>query len=79
MKVEKIFNNSIITPKTTGYTAATGLCLSVLSGVCKNKTVKKAHKPLAWMTAAATLFHIAQTEYLGHKYKKNRNNSLTHT
>ena len=71
MKIEKVFYNSIITPKTTGYTAAAGLGLSVLSGICKNKTIKSAHKPLAWMTAAAALFHIAQIEYLGHKYKKN--------
>lgn len=69
MKVEKIFNNTIVTPKTSGYTAAAGLGLALISGVCKNKTVKKAHKSIAWITALATIFHIAQIEYLHHKFK----------
>lgn len=67
MKVNKL--ESIVTPKTTGYVSAAGLGVTVLSGICSNKTVKKAHKPLAWATAGLTLLHIGLIEYYHYKYK----------
>lgn len=62
--------NSIITPKTTGYAATTALGLAVWSGVSKNKTFRKQHKPLAYLTAILTAIHIGLIEYYHHKYKK---------
>ena len=61
--------NSIITPKTTGYTATAGLGLSIYSAVSKNKAIRKSHKPIAYITAALTAIHIGLVEYYHHKYK----------
>lgn len=70
MKVNPVNRNSIITPKSTGYAATTALGLAVWSGVSKNKTFRKQHKPLAYITAALTAIHIGLIEYYHHKYKK---------
>lgn len=70
MKVSPISKNSIITPKTTGYGATAGLGLSIASGISKNKSFRKAHKPLAYFSAVMTLIHIGLIEYYHHKYKK---------
>ena len=70
MRTEKI--QTIVTPKTTGYTAAAGMGLSILSGLSKNKNLKKIHKPLAWSSAAVTLLHIGLIEYYNHKYFANK-------
>ncbi len=70
MKISPI--NKIITPKTTGYTAAAGLCLTAMSGFSKNKTFRKSHKFLAFSTAIITAIHIAQIEYYHLKYKQNK-------
>ncbi len=67
MKIDKI--QSYITPKTTGYASAIGLGLSAMSGIYKNKTLKKAHKPLALVTAGLTILHIGLIEYYHYKYK----------
>ncbi len=67
MKVEKI--QSIVTPKTTGYCAAGSLGFAVLSGVSKNKTFKKLHKPFALVSTFFTLLHIGLIEYYHHKFK----------
>ena len=68
MKVSGIQAN-IFTPKTTGYVAAVGLGLSVWSGVAGNKALNKAHKPLAFLTVLATIFHIGLIEYYHYKFK----------
>lgn len=71
MKVDSVRrNNSIITPKTTGYAATTALGLAVCSSVSKNKTFRRQHKNLAWITAILTAVHIGLVEYLHSKYKK---------
>ncbi len=70
MKVNSVNKNSIFTPKTTGYAATAGLTAAVLSGVSRNKTFRKAHKPLACLTAILTAVHIGLIEYYHHKYKK---------
>ena len=70
MKVSPISKNSIITPKTTGYSATVGLGLSIASGISKNKSFRKAHKPIAYISGALTLLHIGLIEYYHHKYKK---------
>lgn len=64
--------NSIITPKTTGYAATVSLGLATASGISKNKTFRKAHKPLAYVTAALTLLHIGLIEYYHYKFRKNK-------
>lgn len=71
MKVNPVKkHHSIITPRTTGYAATVGLGAAILSGVSKNKSLRKAHKPLAYITALLTAAHIGLIEYLRHKYKK---------
>ena len=70
MKVSKI--SSIITPKTTGYASAAGLCLTVLSGMSKKRLIYRAHKPLAFLTAGITALHIGLIEYYHHKYSKHK-------
>ena len=68
MKVEKVLPR-IVTPKTTGYAAAAGLGLAVWSGISKNKTFKKTHKPFAWASALLTILHIGLIEYYHYKYR----------
>ena len=70
MKVNSIKNNSYITPKTTGYAATVSMGLALWSGVSKNKTFKKQHKSLAYLSAAFTILHIGLIEYYKYKYKK---------
>lgn len=70
MKVNSVSKNSIVTPKTTGYAATVGLGATMLSGVSRNKTFRKTHKPLSYITTLITLIHIGLIEYKHHKYKK---------
>ena len=69
MKVSSISQNKYISPKTTGYAATGGLVLSMYSGLCKNRTMKKIHKPASYFTAIMTAIHIALVEYNSYKYK----------
>lgn len=70
MNIQKIDTSKFITPKTTGYAATAGLGLSIISGVTKNKSFRKAHKPIAYLSALFTAIHIGLIEYYHHKYKK---------
>lgn len=71
MKISPI-NNQIITPKTTGYSATLALGMATLSGISKNKSFRKAHKPFAYLSAVFTAIHIALIEYYHHSYKKEK-------
>lgn len=68
MKVSSVISNKILTLKTTGYAAAAALGLSVASGISKNKTFRKTHKPFAYTAGILTLLHIALAEYKKYKY-----------
>ena len=68
MKINSI-NSTIFTPKTTGYAAAAGLGLSVWSGLSKNKSFNRVHKPLAFFTAFFTIMHVGLIEYYNYKFK----------
>ena len=70
MKVFSISNNKYITPKTTGYAATTGIVLSMLSGVTKNKAFRKSHKTLAYISTGLTAIHIGLIEFNNYKWKK---------
>ena len=70
MNINPLSQTSILTPKTTGYSATAGMMLTVLSGISKNKTLKKAHKPFSYVTAGLTALHIGLIEYSHYKYKK---------
>ena len=70
MKVSPIQQNKYITPKTTGYAATTGIAWSIYSGISKNKSVRKTHKPVAYLSAVLTAIHIALIEYNHYKYKQ---------
>jgi hypothetical protein len=73
MKTEKIY--SFITPKSTGYMSAAGVGLAIASGVSKNKSFRKYHKPLALFSGVCTLLHIGLIEYYNHKYAKSKSNN----
>ena len=68
MKISPI--NQIITPKSTGYSATLALGMATLSGISKNRSFRKVHKPLAYISVALTAIHIALIEYYHHFYKK---------
>lgn len=68
MKVDSVQRN-YITPKTTGYAATATLGIAVLSGVSKNKSFRKTHKPFAYISAFLTAIHIALIEHYHHKSK----------
>lgn len=70
MKVTPIQQNKYITPKTTGYAATTGIAWSIYSGISKNKSIRKTHKPVAYISAVLTAAHIALIEYNHYKYKQ---------
>lgn len=70
MKISPI--NQIVTPKSTGYSATLALGMATLSGVSKNKSFRKMHKPLAYISAVLTALHIALIEYYHHSYKKGK-------
>ena len=71
MKIEKI-QSSILTPRVTGFSAASALGITILSGISKNNYVKKVHKPFSMITVLLTLLHIGLIEYSYYKYNKNR-------
>ena len=68
-RVDKV-NQQILTPKNTGYAATAGLVLTTATTFSKNKTIRKTHKYLGYITGFLTLLHIGVVEYLHHKYKK---------
>ena len=72
MKVDNIKLNSIVTPKSTGYAATVTLGASVLSGISKNKTFRKQHKGLAYLSAILTALHIGIIEHNHHKFKRDK-------
>ena len=71
MKIQPIQVNNYLTPKITGYAATTGIVLSIISGISKNKNLKKTHKPLAYISALLTALHVGLIEYNHYKWKKN--------
>ena len=70
MKISSI--NQIVTPKSTGYSATLALGMATLSGVSNNKSFRKMHKSLAYVSAALTTIHIALIEYYHHSYKNGK-------
>lgn len=62
MKIAAI-QNKYFNPKVTGYAASGGIALTILSGVSKNRTISKMHKPLAYVSLFLTLVHILLVEY----------------
>lgn len=70
MKISEI--KSYITPKTTGYAAATGIVLSALSGKSRNRTFRKMHKPIACATVLSTAIHVGLIEYNNYKWKQQK-------
>lgn len=69
MQVSRVTSNRIITPKTTGYAATTALGVAVYSGITKNRSIRKTHKPFAYISAVLTAIHIALIEYNHWKWK----------
>ena len=70
MKIDKL--QSYITPKTTGYSAVTAMGITALSGISKNKSIKKLHKPFAVVSIGFTALHVGLIEYYHYKYKSAR-------
>ena len=70
MKISQI--NNYINPKATGYVAVAGYALAMISGISKNKAIKKIYKPSALFALAATAVHLGQVEYNHHKWKSEK-------
>lgn len=68
MHINKI-SSSYITPKTTGYSSAACAGMAIISGISKNKYLKKTHKMFAYLTGITTVMHIGLIEYNHYKYK----------
>ena len=62
--------NKILNPRTTGYAALGGMCLTTVSAMVKSKPIRKSHKPLAYITAALTLLHLGTT--IKHRQEKKK-------
>ena len=73
MQVDKIQSNRFITPKTTGYASAVCMGTAIVSGISKNRTIRKTHKPSAYIGAILTVLHIGLIEYYHSKFKKQVN------
>ena len=73
MKISPISNNRYITPKTTGYAAASGIALCVISGMSKNRTLRKTHKLLAGLSVLFTAIHVGLIEYNHYIWKTSKN------
>lgn len=63
---------AFLTPKNTGYAALGAMTLATLRATSKNKTIKKSHKTLGWITVALTALHIGLIEYYHLKFKKKK-------
>ena len=75
--VQKIQNQEpqkkpLLNPKNTGYAALGALALTTLRATSKNKTVKKYHKTLGWITTGLTALHVGLIEYYHMKFKKKK-------
>ena len=58
-RVDSITNNKpMLRADNTGYMAVAGMCLTAFSALPKNKSVRKLHKPFAFITAGLTLLHL---------------------
>jgi cytochrome b561 len=68
MKIMPI-DNKIVTPKTTGYASCAGLFCTAITGISNNKCIRKAHKPLAYITGFLTLLHLGLVEYMHYYWK----------
>lgn len=54
----KIPKHSIINSKSTGYSAAVGIGLTMISGASKNQTLHKGHKFFATFSLLSLATHI---------------------
>ena len=72
MKILGVEANKIVNVKTTGYADTGSLFLATVSGVTKNKTLRKTHKSFAYLTAFLTALHIGLVEYYKKKWSKNK-------
>ena len=72
MKVLGVDTNRIFTVKTTGYAATGSLVMATVSGVTKNRTLRKTHKFFSYLTAFLTVLHIGLAEYYKKKRLKNK-------
>ena len=60
----------LLNPKTTGYAALGAMTLTTLRAITKDKTVRKSHKALGWVTVGLTALHVGLVEYYHIKFKK---------
>ena len=56
--VNLTYNKPILRAGNTGYMALAGMCLTTVSAITKNNSIKKYHKPFAFITAGLTLLHL---------------------
>lgn len=61
--------NPILNSKLSGYVATAGVGAAIISGISKNKTLRKNHKYTASFSAVTLIWHIFSVEYNKHLYK----------
>ena len=66
--------NKILNPRNTGYAALGGMCLTTVSAMIKSKSIRKSHKPLAFITFALTLLHLGTA--IKHRQEKKKQFSI---
>jgi hypothetical protein len=69
-KINSISNKPFLRTDNTGYAALAGIGLTIASAAAKNKSVKKLHKPLAFISAGAALLHLGIILHNRHEWKK---------
>lgn len=68
--VSSIHKKPFLRADNTGYVALAGLCLTTVTSAVKNKTVKKCHKPLGYITAGLTLLHLGTILYSRYEWRQ---------
>jgi len=63
-------NKPILRAGNTGYAALISLGLTTVTPFIKNKSAKKMHKPLAFITTCLTLLHVGTVIHNKLKWKK---------
>ena len=68
--INSTYKKPLLRADNTGYAALAGLALTTGAAFIKNKSIKKSHKPLAFVTGALTLIHLGVILNYQNKWKE---------
>ena len=69
-KVNSTVQKPFLRADNTGYTALGGLVLTGITAAVKNKSIRKLHKPLAYITTILSFLHLGVILYNRNEWKK---------